>query len=295
MFPDTGANTSSGRGSGQVESAGAAVGSGASGAPSPGRGESCKKSSSVPAAAEGDGEEDEEEAAAAAAKTPILWTRSMLATGLGMVGLAVLLFHLGQQKPPPEEEEEEVGGQLYVAWLLLRLVLYLVCAVGAFLLGLLLALGSQSRGRLRPPPGFLAAWKRRYLGRASAASFWRSAGVSDCLSLTSVVFSSQPRHFSTRGWWFPSPSFGNRVEFKPGSILAQPSFGSKCLESLKQASSHHRPPICYLSSALGIRGLQVFWAFGKSLLPDIKALLHLLQRIIFTFFTFLREKWEEGM
>lgn len=203
MFPDTGANTSSGRGSGQVESAGAAVGSGASGAPSPGRGESCKKSSSVPAAAESDGEEDEEEAAAAAAKAPNLWTRSMLATGLGMVGLAVFLFHLGQQKPPPEKEEEKekVGGQLYVAWLLLRLVLYLVCAAGAFLLGLLLALGSQSRGRLRPPPGFLAAWKRRYLGRASAASFWRTAGVSDSLfSDLSCFFSSQPRHFSTRGW-----------------------------------------------------------------------------------------------
>ncbi|XP_058049012.1 sorting nexin-25 isoform X2 [Ahaetulla prasina] len=174
MFPDTGANNSSGRGSGQVESAGAAVGSGASGAPSPGRGESCKKSSSVPAAAEGDGEEDEEEAAAAG--PPILWTRSILATGLGMVGLAVFLFHLGQQKPPPEKEEEEVGGQLYVAWFLLRLVLYLVCAAGAFFLGFLLTLGSQSRGRLRPPPAFLAAWKRRYPGRASAAPFWRAAG-----------------------------------------------------------------------------------------------------------------------
>ncbi|KAG8134710.1 hypothetical protein E2320_007802 [Naja naja] len=172
MFPDTGANTSSGRGSGQVESAGAAVDSGASGAPSPGRGESCKKSSSVPAGAEGDGEEDEETAVAAA---PVLWTRSMLATGLGMVGLAVFLFHLGQQKPPPEEEEE-VGGQLYVAWLLLRLVLYLVCAAGAFLLGFLLALGSQNRGRLRTPPAFRAAWKRRYLGRASVAPFWRAAG-----------------------------------------------------------------------------------------------------------------------
>lgn len=208
MFPDTGANNSSGRGSGQVESAGAALGSAASGAPSPGRGESCKKSSSVPAAAEGDGEEDEEEAAAAAA-APILWTRSILATGLGMVGLAVFLFHLGQQKPPPEkeEEEEEVGRQLYVAWLLLRLVLYLVCAAGAFLLGFLLTLGSQSRGRFRPPPAFLAAWKRRYPGRASAAPFWRAAGVSDRLPLTSVALSSpQPRHFSTRGrWGFPTP------------------------------------------------------------------------------------------
>ncbi|XP_026522935.1 sorting nexin-25 isoform X2 [Notechis scutatus] len=177
MFPDTGANTSSGRGSGQVESAGAAVDSGTPGAPSPGRGESCKKSSSVPAGAEGDGEEDEEEAAAAVAP-PILWTRSMLATGLGMVGLAVFLFHLGQQKPPPQEEEEnvEVVGQLYMAWLLLRLVLYLVCAAGAFLLGFLLAPGSQNRGPLRPQPAFLAAWKRRYPGRASAAPFWRAAG-----------------------------------------------------------------------------------------------------------------------
>lgn len=207
MFPDTGANTSSGRGSGQVESAGAAVGSGASGAPSPGRGESCKKSSSVPAAAEGDGEEDEEEAAAAAAAAPILWTRSILATGLGMVGLAVFLFHVGQQKPPPEkEEEEEVGGELYVAWLLLRLVLYLVCAAGAFLLGFLLALGSQNLGRLRPPPAFLAAWKRRYPGRASAAPFWPAAGVSDRLPRTPVAVSSpQPRRFSTRGWWDSHP------------------------------------------------------------------------------------------
>ncbi|KAM6440647.1 sorting nexin-25 isoform 2-T2 [Liasis olivaceus] len=175
MFPDTGASTSSGRGSGQLEPAGAAVGSGAPGAPSPAGGESCKKSSSVPATAEGDGEEDEEEAPPAA-RAPASPTRCMVATGLGMLGLAVSLFRLGQQPPPPEEDEEAAaGGQLYVAWLLLRLLLYLVCAASAFLLGCLLALGSRGRGRLRRPPDFLAASKRRYLGRASAAPSWRAA------------------------------------------------------------------------------------------------------------------------
>ncbi|XP_063165806.1 sorting nexin-25 [Candoia aspera] len=168
MFPDTGANTSSGRCSGQLEPA---VGSGAPGAPSPGGGETCKKSSSVPAAAEGDGEEDEEEATLARASA--LPTSSMLATGVGMLGLAVSLFHLGQGQQQPEEEE--TGGQLYVAWLLLRLVLYLVCAASAFLLGILVAMGSRSRGRPRRPPDFLAAWKRRYLGRASSAPLWRAA------------------------------------------------------------------------------------------------------------------------
>ncbi|KAF7248876.1 Sorting nexin-25 [Varanus komodoensis] len=161
MFPDT-ANTSSSSGSGQPDSAGAA------GAHSPGGSESCKSSSVPAAAAESDGEEDEEEAAARARGL----SRSMLALGLGLLLLAVPLFHLGQQQ---EEEEEEAGGQLCSALLLLRLVLYLVCAASAFLLGTLLALVSQSRGRLRAPPDFRAAWNSRYSGRENIAPLLRTA------------------------------------------------------------------------------------------------------------------------
>ncbi|XP_062991566.1 sorting nexin-25 isoform X6 [Elgaria multicarinata webbii] len=184
MFPDT-ANTSSSSGSGQLDSAGAAVGSSSPGAQGPGGGgsgggggESCKKSSSsssVPtAAAEGDGEEDEEEAAAGTRGL----SRSMLAAGLGLLLLlAVSLFHLGQQQEQKEEEEEEeeASGQLSLALLLLRLVFYLVCAASAFLLGTVLALVGQSRGRLRPPPDFQGAWNRRYPGRENAAPLLRAA------------------------------------------------------------------------------------------------------------------------
>ncbi|XP_062991561.1 sorting nexin-25 isoform X1 [Elgaria multicarinata webbii] len=102
----------------------------------------------------------------------------MLAAGLGLLLLlAVSLFHLGQQQEQKEEEEEEeeASGQLSLALLLLRLVFYLVCAASAFLLGTVLALVGQSRGRLRPPPDFQGAWNRRYPGRENAAPLLRAA------------------------------------------------------------------------------------------------------------------------
>ncbi|XP_073197942.1 sorting nexin-25 isoform X3 [Lepidochelys kempii] len=147
MFPDadsTSGSSSSSSG-GQPESAGAAV-SGAPGARSPG-GQSCR--SSAPAAAavaggeeEADDEEEEEDPGS---------SRLMLAAGLGL--LAVSLFHLGRA-------EAGDGGQPCLALLLLRLALYLGCAAAAFLLGTLLALSGPTRGHLRTPPDFPAAWSR---------------------------------------------------------------------------------------------------------------------------------------
>ncbi|XP_078250038.1 sorting nexin-25 isoform X5 [Pogona vitticeps] len=188
MFAETANTSSSIGGSGQLDSpAAAALGAGSPGAQSPGRGDSGKQSSSVPAAAaEGDGEEDEEEAAeaaAVAAPAPVArdrgLPRSMLAAGLGLLLLlAVSLFHLGRQQETEEEKAGEVGGrqqQWCLALLLLRLLLYLVCAASAFSLGTLLALVHQSRGRLQPVPDFRVAWNRRYPGREDAAPLLRAA------------------------------------------------------------------------------------------------------------------------
>ncbi|XP_050804328.1 sorting nexin-25 isoform X2 [Gopherus flavomarginatus] len=142
MFPDADSTSSSG----QPESAGAAL-SGAPGAHSPG-GQSCR--SSAPAAdavaggeEEADDEEEEEEDPGS--------SRLMLAAGLGL--LAVSVFHLGRA-------EAGDGGQPCLALLLLRVALYLGCAAAAFLLGTLLALSCPTRGRLRPPLDFPAAWSR---------------------------------------------------------------------------------------------------------------------------------------
>ncbi|XP_048703921.1 sorting nexin-25 isoform X3 [Caretta caretta] len=145
MFPDADSTSGSSSSGGQPESAGAAV-SGAPGARSPG-GQSCR--SSAPAAAavaggeeEADDEEEEEDPGS---------SRLMLAAGLGL--LAVSLFHLGRA-------EAGDGGQPCLALLLLRLALYLGCAAAAFLLGTLLALSGPTRGHLRTPPDFPAAWSR---------------------------------------------------------------------------------------------------------------------------------------
>ncbi|KAM7168269.1 sorting nexin-25 isoform 3-T3 [Macrochelys suwanniensis] len=173
MFPDADSTSSSG----QPESAGAAV-SGAPGAHSPG-GQSCR--SSAPAAAavaggeeEADDEEEEEDPGS---------SRLMLAAGLGL--LAVSVFHLGRA-------EAGDGGQPCLAMLLLRLALYLGCAAAAFLLGTLLALSGPSRGRLRPPPDFPAAWSRGPRGDAPllrAAASHSSGNAHESLQSRRVVIS----------------------------------------------------------------------------------------------------------
>ncbi|XP_034627159.1 sorting nexin-25 isoform X3 [Trachemys scripta elegans] len=173
MFPDADSTSSSG----QPESAGAAV-SGAPGAHSPG-GQSC--SSSAPAAAavaggeeEADDEEEEEDPGS---------SRLMLAAGLGL--LAVSVFHLGRA-------EAGDGGQPCLALLLLRLALYLGCAAAAFLLGTLLALSCPTRGRLRPPPDFPAAWSRESRGDAPllrAATSHLSGNAHESLQSRRVVIS----------------------------------------------------------------------------------------------------------
>ncbi|KAJ6668602.1 hypothetical protein lerEdw1_012084 [Lerista edwardsae] len=177
MFSDAdSANIPSGSsGGGQLDSAGgAAAGCGSPGAQSPG-GESCSGSSVPATAAEGDGEEDDEEEAEASTAERGL-SSSMLAAGLGLLLLAVSLFHLGQQQEQAEAAAaEEAGGQLCLALLLLWLVLYLVCAACAFLLGTVLALLGRSRGRLRPLPDFRAAWNRRYPERENAAPLLQTA------------------------------------------------------------------------------------------------------------------------
>ncbi|XP_008166627.2 sorting nexin-25 isoform X4 [Chrysemys picta bellii] len=173
MFPDADSTSSSG----QPESAGAAV-SGAPGAHSPG-GQSCR--SSAPAAAavaggeeEADDEEEEEDPGS---------SRLMLAAGLGL--LAVSVFHLGRA-------EAGDGGQPCLALLLLRLALYLGCAAAAFLLGTLLALSCPTRGRLRPPPDFPAAWSRESRGDAPllrAATSHLSGNAHESLQSRRVVIS----------------------------------------------------------------------------------------------------------
>ncbi|KAM9143396.1 sorting nexin-25 isoform 5-T5 [Pangshura tecta] len=173
MFPDADSTSSSG----QPESAGAAL-SGAPGAHSPG-GQSC--SSSAPAAAavaggeeEADDEEEEEDPGS---------SRLMLAAGLGL--LAVSVFHLGRA-------EAGAGGQPCLALLLLRLALYLGCAAAAFLLGTLLALSCRTRGRLRPPPDFPAAWSREPRGDAPlprAATSHLSGNAHESLQSRRVVIS----------------------------------------------------------------------------------------------------------
>ncbi|XP_053258461.1 sorting nexin-25 isoform X3 [Podarcis raffonei] len=165
MFPDADAAnvpSSSSSSSGQLDSA--AAGSPAAQSP----GESCG-SGSVPAAA---AEEDDEAAAETGRGLPC----SMLAAGLGVLLLAVSLFHLGRQKEGDDgEEAAEAGGQPSLALLLLQLALYLACAASAFVVGTLLALVSRSRGRLRPPPDFRAAWNCRYPGRENAAPLLQAA------------------------------------------------------------------------------------------------------------------------
>nr|XP_028600646.1 sorting nexin-25 isoform X1 [Podarcis muralis] len=169
MFPDADAanvpsSSSSSSSSGQLDSA--AAGSPAAQSP----GESCG-SGSVPAAAAA-AEEDDEAAAATGRGLPC----SMLAAGLGVLLLAVSLFHLGRQKEGDDgEEAAEAGGQPSLALLLLQLALYLACAASAFVVGTLLALVSRSRGRLRPPPDFRAAWNCRYPGRENAAPLLQAA------------------------------------------------------------------------------------------------------------------------
>ncbi|XP_028600647.2 sorting nexin-25 isoform X2 [Podarcis muralis] len=167
MFPDADAAnvpSSSSSSSGQLDSA--AAGSPAAQSP----GESCG-SGSVPAAAAA-AEEDDEAAAATGRGLPC----SMLAAGLGVLLLAVSLFHLGRQKEGDDgEEAAEAGGQPSLALLLLQLALYLACAASAFVVGTLLALVSRSRGRLRPPPDFRAAWNCRYPGRENAAPLLQAA------------------------------------------------------------------------------------------------------------------------
>ncbi|XP_044873250.1 sorting nexin-25 isoform X4 [Mauremys mutica] len=173
MFPDADSTSSSG----QPESAGAAL-SGAPGAHSPG-GQSCR--SSAPAAAavaggeeEADDEEEEEDPGS---------SRLMLAAGLGL--LAVSVFHLGRA-------EAGDGAQPCLALLLLRLALYLGCAAAAFLLGTLLALSCPTRGRLRPPPDFPAAWSREPRGDAPllrAATSHLSGNAHESLQSRRVVIS----------------------------------------------------------------------------------------------------------
>ncbi|XP_043402021.1 sorting nexin-25 isoform X4 [Chelonia mydas] len=177
MFPDADSTSGSSSSGGQPESAGAAV-SGAPGARSPG-GQSCR--SSAPAAAavaggeeEADDEEEEEDPGS---------SRLMLAAGLGL--LAVSLFHLGRA-------EAGDGGQPCLALLLLRLALYLGCAAAAFLLGTLLALSGPTRGHLRTPPDFLAAWSRGPRGDAPllrAAASHLSGNAHESLQSRRVVIS----------------------------------------------------------------------------------------------------------
>ncbi|XP_038254850.1 sorting nexin-25 isoform X2 [Dermochelys coriacea] len=174
MFPDADSTSAS---SGQPESAGAAV-SGVPGARSPG-GQSCR--SGAPAAAavaggeeEADDEEEEEDPGS---------SRLMLAAGLGL--LAVSVFHLGQA-------EAGDGGQPCLALLLLRLALYLGCAAAAFLLGTLLALSGPTRGHLRTPPDFPAAWSRGPRGDAPllrAAASHLSGNAHESLQSRRVVIS----------------------------------------------------------------------------------------------------------
>ncbi|XP_075786434.1 sorting nexin-25 isoform X4 [Pelodiscus sinensis] len=176
MFPDADSASSSSS-SGQPEAAGAAV-SGAQGAHSPG-GQSCHNSAPAAAAVTGgeeeaDEEEEEEDPGS---------SRLMLAAGLGL--LAVSVFHLGRA-------EAGDGGAPCLALLLLRLALYLGCAAAAFLLGTLLALSGPSRGRLRAPPDFPAAWSRGPRGDAPllrAAASHLSASAHESLQSRRVVIS----------------------------------------------------------------------------------------------------------
>lgn len=218
-------------GGGQLDSAGAAAGSGSPGAQSPG-GESCRGSSVPATAAEGDGEEDDEEEAAASTAECGL-SRSMLAAGLGLLLLAVSLFHLGQQREQAEAAEE-AGSQLCLALLLLQLVLYLVCAACAFLLGTLLALFGRSRGRLRPLPDFRAAWNRRYPERENAAPLLRTAVVSQ---VARSLFCSLPISASSSP--APNPTLTSELqtrhlpglEFLPGKVglkLSRDSTAGPC-------------------------------------------------------------------
>ncbi|XP_054845769.1 sorting nexin-25 [Eublepharis macularius] len=172
MFSDAdAANLSSG--SGQLEAAGSALGCGSPGARSPG-GESCQGGGGAPAAAaEGDDEEDDEEEPRPKATTARRGLpRFMLAAaaGLGLL-LAASFSPLGQ----PHAEGEAAGGRPSPALLLLRLLFYLGCAAGAFLLGTLLALLRRGRAALRPPPDFPAACSRRSPGKDQADPLLRAA------------------------------------------------------------------------------------------------------------------------
>uniref|UniRef100_A0A452HGZ2 Uncharacterized protein n=1 Tax=Gopherus agassizii TaxID=38772 RepID=A0A452HGZ2_9SAUR len=173
MFPDADSTSSSG----QPESAGAAL-SGAPGAHSPGGQSSRSSAPAADAVAGGEEEADEEEEEEDPGSS-----RLMLAAGLGL--LAVSVFHLGRA-------EAGDGGQPCLALLLLRVALYLGCAAAAFLLGTLLALSCPTRGRLRPPLDFPAAWSREPRGDAPllrAATSHSSGNAHESLQSRRVVIS----------------------------------------------------------------------------------------------------------